>query len=149
MLNDQLRPSFPGRSDEGSDRSATCRTRWRSAVFGTDARRDEAVVVIPRTTGSSPEDDPRRPPAPTTPGRRPDQAGAVREHDSLHTVAQPELLEDVADVRPYGRVGDEELRRDLAVRTAPSRQRQDRRARSGVSDLELARLLGTGKGGAR
>src|SRR6478672_1323339 len=55
---------------------------------------------------------------------RPDEPGVVGEHDRLHTVAERELLEDVADVRAHRRVGDEELGGDLVVRGTPADERE-------------------------
>ena len=47
---------------------------------------------------------------------RPDQAALVAEDHGLHTVAEPELPEDVPDVRLDRRLLDHECRGDLTVR---------------------------------
>ena len=54
-----------------------------------------------------------------------DEPGAVGEHDRLHAVAEPELLEDVPHVGAHGGIRDEEPRRDLAVRISLADQRED------------------------
>src|SRR6476661_3993759 len=54
-----------------------------------------------------------------------DEPGVVREHDGLYTVAERELLEDVADVRTHRGIGNEELGGDLVVRGTPADERED------------------------
>src|ERR1700759_1469176 len=49
---------------------------------------------------------------------RPYEPGLVGEHDGLHAVAQPELLQDPVHVRLDGRAADDEPGGDLAVREA-------------------------------
>src|SRR5438093_11964717 len=46
----------------------------------------------------------------------------VREHDRLDAVTEPELLEDVRDVRLDGGVADVELSSDLGIREAAGDQ---------------------------
>ena len=43
------------------------------------------------------------------------EAGLVREHDGLCTVAQPELVEHAADMGFHRGLGDEERPSDLAI----------------------------------
>src|SRR3954469_9731816 len=52
---------------------------------------------------------------PLVDGAGPDEAGLVREHDRLGTVAQVELVEQVGDVGLDGRLGEEQRLGDLAV----------------------------------
>ena len=54
-----------------------------------------------------------------------EQARLVGEHDSLHAVAEAELLEDVRDVCLDGRLADVQLSADLPVREAARAGRED------------------------
>ena len=54
-----------------------------------------------------------------------DDARFVGEHDGLHAVAQAELHQDACDVRLHGRLGDEELLRDLGVRESAGEKTED------------------------
>src|SRR5437879_8033018 len=53
---------------------------------------------------------------------RTDEAGLVCEDDCLNAVADPELHQDAGDVDLYGRLTDDQLGGDLAVRLAGREQ---------------------------
>jgi hypothetical protein len=48
-------------------------------------------------------------------GPRADEAGFIREDHRLDTVAQPELVEHVRDVRLHGRLADVQRSADLGI----------------------------------